>query len=114
MIVSKTPIVVDPNIYTLTFNSNGGTSLEPAQSNENDLIEEPTKPVKEGYKFVSWSYDQEGSDKVLWPITLTKDTTIYANYNELIDLKTYLKDLLNGYNKIHIVIFLKLYYQRLI
>ena len=98
-VVSKTPIVVDPNIYTLTFNSNGGTSLEPAQSNENDLIEEPTKPVKEGYKFVSWSYDQEGNDKVTWPITLTKDITIYANYNELIDLKTYLKDLLDGYNK---------------
>lgn len=84
--------------YTLEFITNGGTEIESITEEYGSVISEPTKPTKEGYRFVSWCSDELLSEKVEWPITLTDDTKVYASWNEQIDVKAYLKALLDGYS----------------
>lgn len=82
--------------YTITFNSKGGSSVEAITADYGSQIEEPDKPTMEGFKFVGWSYETNGSDPVEWPLTVTKDDTLYANWNEKVDIKGYLQTLINS------------------
>ena len=43
--------------YTITFNSNGGTSIPSQEVEENNLVIKPKDPLKNGYKFVGWQLD---------------------------------------------------------
>jgi SrtB family sortase len=43
-----------PPIYTVTFNSMGGSPVSPVQAREQTPILPPTKPVYPGYVFVGW------------------------------------------------------------
>lgn len=42
------------NQYTITFNSNGGTSIDPINGNYGDPISAPADPTREGYTFAGW------------------------------------------------------------
>ena len=84
------------NKYTITFESNGGTSVASITKDYGTSIQEPEKPTKENYKFVAWSYDASGNQKATWPITLTKNEKLYAIWNEVINIKAYLKTLMDA------------------
>lgn len=65
--------------FTVKFESNGGTSVEPVTANPNSLIAKPADPTKAGYYLVGWCKDSDlknqwnfDSDKV------TADVTLYA------------------------------------
>ena len=81
--------------YTITFESNGGTSVASITDEYGASIEEPTKPTMDNHKFVAWSYDAAGNNKVTWPLTLTKNETLYANWNEVMNIKAYLQTLID-------------------
>ena len=82
--------------YTITFESNGGTSVASITEDYGTSINEPTKPTKDNHSFVAWSYDAVGSQTVTWPITLTKNEKLYANWNETINIKAYLQTLMDA------------------
>lgn len=82
--------------YTITFESNGGTSVSAITEDYGASISEPIEPTKDDYKFVAWSYDTDSKQKVTWPLTLTKDEKLYANWNEVINIKSYLKTLMDA------------------
>ena len=44
-------------IYTITFNSNGGTFVNKQQIEEGFFVEKPPVPEKTGYTFTGWDYD---------------------------------------------------------
>lgn len=90
-IVSK-----EKNQYTITFESNGGTSVASITEDYGTSISEPTKPTKENYRFVSWTTDIEGTKEVVWPYTLVGDTTLYAQWNEKVNIKAYFKALMGA------------------
>ncbi len=103
----KWPVVVTKNIsvfanytekekYTLSFVTNSDTVIESVKDYSDVEHLKPIDPKKEGYHFTNWSFDSLGKDIVTWPLTLTKDTTIYANYNEVVDIKGYLKTLVSA------------------
>ncbi|MBQ8015340.1 MAG: InlB B-repeat-containing protein, partial [Clostridia bacterium] len=46
-------------LYTVTFDSNGGTSVPSQSLNYGDAIVEPAEPTKEGHDFVDW-IDEKG------------------------------------------------------
>ena len=71
--------------YTLTFS---GADTQAVVADYGSSINEPDEPTKEGYAFVAWTADEEGKEAISWPLTLTADQTIYANWNEKIDFKT--------------------------
>ena len=84
------------NYNTLTFNTNGGSTVESIKVESGSVVDEPTEPVKDGYNFVCWTYDSANNSKVNWPITLTEDITIYAAWNEVVNIKDYLSSLTNS------------------
>ena len=51
-------------VYTITFDSNGGTAVEPIDAEAGDNIEWNSRsiPVKTGYIFKGWDYDGDGLD----------------------------------------------------
>ena len=85
--------------YTITFDSRNGSAVPSITNDYGTSIAEPTKPTRDGYRFVAWSTDTAGTNKVNWPFTLTKNETFYANWNEKVDIKAYLQSLMQVLNQ---------------
>lgn len=83
--------------FTLTFNTNEGGNIDSVTKDKGTLINKPTDPIKEGYKFVNWTSDSNGKNVVTWPLTLNSDITIYAQWNELVNIGSYLESLFESY-----------------
>ena len=81
--------------YTITFESRGDTSVNSITEDYGSVIQKPADPSKANHTFVAWSYDQSGNQAVEWPLTLTKNETLYGNWNEIIDIKSYLQALVS-------------------
>src|SRR5690554_32337 len=69
--------------YTVSFETNGGTTINDVTTKEDALLDKPNDPSKDGYVFVRWYKDSElntifdfESDMV------TQDITIYALWQE--------------------------------
>lgn len=79
------PPVVEEEKFTVTFNSDGGTTV-PAQSVEKGKkATEPTAPTKEGYTFDGWyngSTKYNFNDAVTGNLTLTAHWTANASVDE--------------------------------
>lgn len=43
--------------FTVTFNSDGGSSVSKQIVSKNNKVKKPTNPTKKGYTFVSWTYN---------------------------------------------------------
>ena len=84
--------------YTITFESNGGTSVASITEDYGTSVAKPEDPKKDNYNFVAWSYDAAGNQAVTWPLTLTKNEKLYANWNEKINIKAYLQTLMVAVN----------------
>ena len=70
------------NSYTVSFNSNEGSSISEISSNYNTLINEPISPTKTGYSFDGW-YDESGFINK-WNFgkdSVKTNTTLYAKWS---------------------------------
>lgn len=68
--------------YRLTFDTNGGSeiaSIRRAEYTKIDLAD--YIPTREGYEFTGWYADEDLTDKIT-SIRLTRNTTIYAGWEE--------------------------------
>ena len=66
--------------YIVTFETNGGTSIEPIETTELNALEEPEEPTKEGYKFASWYKDKELTKLFSFGTNITENITLYAKW----------------------------------
>ena len=80
--------------YTITFESNGGSSVASITEDYGTQVAKPADPKKDNHSFVAWSYDNGGSQVVSWPLTLVKNEKLYANWNETVDIKSYFQTLM--------------------
>lgn len=48
--------------YTIKFNTDGGSSVETQKVYENEKIQKPVNPTKNGYEFVQWKVDGKAYD----------------------------------------------------
>lgn len=48
--------------YTIKFDTDGGSIIESIKVKENDKIEKPSDPTKEGYDFAGWYYNDKKFD----------------------------------------------------
>jgi uncharacterized repeat protein (TIGR02543 family) len=74
------------NTYTVTFESNGGTAVDPQTIQYGAKVVEPAPPVREQYIFNGWY--REASFTNAWNFasnTVTQDITLYAQWNPDID-----------------------------
>ncbi len=68
--------------YTVTFNSNGGSLLDPQAVADTHKLIEPTTPTKDGYTFDGWYKDEALT--TAWDFgtdTISDNTTVYAKWN---------------------------------
>ena len=68
--------------YTVTFDSQGGSYVDPQTVEHGGLAIEPADPTKTGYTFAGW-YKESGCINA-WNFatdTVTSDITLYAKWN---------------------------------
>lgn len=64
--------------YTVTFATNGGTSIEDVTVLKNDTIVQPEDPVRESYTFEGWYTDSYYTTIYDFSTEVTADFTLYA------------------------------------
>jgi len=77
--------VVDPVKYTITFDSTGGSSVDPAIVNEGSKVSEPASPQRHGHIFGGWYSDESCADSYRWYFstnTVNADITLFAKWTE--------------------------------
>ncbi|HBI37110.1 MAG TPA: hypothetical protein DDY71_05645 [Spirochaetia bacterium] len=73
--------VIDTVVFTVTFYTDGGSSVDNQTVEEGALVTAPLPPSKTGFAFSGWYKD--ASFATLWDFTadtVTADTTIYAKW----------------------------------
>ena len=73
--------------YTVTFNSNGGSSVD-SKETVNGKVTKPADPTKDYYDFEGWYKDEALSEEFSFDTVLTQATTLYAKW-ELVDVMSY-------------------------
>ena len=71
----------EPTLYTVTFDSNGGSAVPDQGVYEGEKVTKPGDPTRGGYSFVAW-YKEEGLT-TKWEFetdTVTGDMTLYAKW----------------------------------
>lgn len=66
------------NSYTVSFNSNGGSAVDPLTVEHGASLTFPANPVRDGYRFTGWSSTDGGA--LLDSYAVTGDATLYANW----------------------------------
>ncbi len=66
-------------IYTVTFNSQGGTAVESQEIEEDSLVIQPVTPTKKGYTFNRWNFD--------FSTPITKNIEINSEWAANVDTK---------------------------
>ncbi len=72
-----------PNEYTVTFDTNGGSAVEPQTVTEGECATQPADPTREGYTFTGWFSDQACTEAFNFDTPITGNTTIYAGWEEI-------------------------------
>lgn len=68
-------------IFTVTFNSNGGTTTPAsAKTNESGKLEALPTTTRNGYTFDGWFTAAENGEKITADTVFTKDTTVFAHW----------------------------------
>ncbi len=68
--------------YTVTFQANGGSEVEPAKVKKGEAVDVPEAPVKEGFVFAGWYTDAELTNKYDFAAVVEKNLTLYAGWTE--------------------------------
>ena len=82
--------------YEISFNTNGGSKIDNISVLENEEVLEPETPTFEGMNFVCWCYDKDLTNPVSWPLVADQNYSLYAKWNNKVDIVGYLKTLLNS------------------
>jgi uncharacterized repeat protein (TIGR02543 family) len=65
---------------TVTFNSEGGSSVSAVHTAEGTSITLPAAPTRSGYTFVDWFTAASGGSEAPNPYTVTSNVTLYAQW----------------------------------
>lgn len=72
-------------IYTVTFNSDGGSAVKEKIVDDGLAITKPADPVKSGYKFVEWQLNGKKYD---FTTKVTSDITLKAVWSKVVEKYT--------------------------
>lgn len=71
--------------YTVSFETNGGSTIEPQVVEAGSLVACPDDPVRDGYYFVAWYSNEELTEVYDFDAPVEADTTLYAKWYEIAD-----------------------------
>ena len=89
----------DLDEHTLTFETNGGSAVNPITVRHGNAVARPADPTKDKYTFIGWYVDPEFTAKYDFATVLEADKTIYAKF-EL--TSTPIGDIYVRYDVLHI------------
>ena len=89
----------DLDEHTLTFETNGGSAINPVTVRHGNAVARPADPTKDKYTFIGWYVDPEFTAKYDFTTVLEADKTIYAKF-EL--TSTPIGDIYVRYDVLHI------------
>ena len=69
------------NSYTLSFNSNGGSSVTAITQDYATTVSKPTDPTKVGYTFAGWYSNSSLTTAYIFTTMPAEDITLYAKWN---------------------------------
>ena len=72
-------LMVKPT-YTVSFETNGGTTIEEQKLKKGEKVEQPHDPIKEGYAFAEWTYGGKTYD---FSKPVTSNITLEAKWIEI-------------------------------
>lgn len=75
--------------YTVTFDSNGGTTVSSQTVEKDGVVKEPSNPTKNGYSFGGWYIDLGRNEKYNFSEKVTKDFTLTAKWDKTGDEKEF-------------------------
>ncbi|MBO5528181.1 MAG: leucine-rich repeat protein [Bacilli bacterium] len=65
---------------TITFVTNGGSVIDPIVVDKGSVVRSLPNPTLENAVFLGWYFDNELTNPVSLPLTLTQDVTLYAGW----------------------------------
>lgn len=74
---------VTPEKFTVTFDSDGGTSVPSQTLSKWQSIEKPANPTKEGYNFVKWVVEGSEEEFNFKDYSITSNVTLKAVYEKI-------------------------------
>lgn len=89
----------DLDEHTLTFETNGGSAVNPVTVRHGNAVARPADPTKDKYTFIGWYADPEFTEEYDFATVLEADKTIYAKF-EL--TSTPIGDIYVRYDVLHI------------
>jgi len=66
--------------FTVTFNTNGGSSIDAVEVEEGSTVTAPTDPTLDGYTFDGWYTDSALTTAFDFSTAITADITLYAKW----------------------------------
>ena len=97
--ILKLNVYYDLDFHTLTFDTMGGSAIDPVTVRHGNAVARPAAPTKDKYTFIGWYVDPEFSAEYDFATVLEADKTIYAKF-EL--TSTPIGDIYVRYDVLHI------------
>jgi uncharacterized repeat protein (TIGR02543 family) len=69
-----------PLQYTITFNSQSGSTVAAITANTGTAVPKPADPTRTGYTFAGWFSAASGGTSYTWPHSLTGNVTMHAQW----------------------------------
>ena len=79
-VVHLTVLASDAKVYTVTFETNGGSKINSQTVVEGEKAKEPTAPTKSGVEFDGWYTDSDLTKKFSFDTAVTSNLTLYAKW----------------------------------
>ena len=80
------------NQYTIKFDVDGGSEVEPITQDYATKLEKPEDPVKAGYEFLGWYVDEQLDEEFMFGTMPSKDITVYAGWRVIVYSIEYITD----------------------
>lgn len=74
--------VVEGNVYTVTFDTNGGSAVASQTVEEGAKPVRPEDPTKDGFTFIGWYTDKDFTAEFDFDEPIVADTTVYARWEK--------------------------------
>ena len=97
--ILKLNVYYDLDFHTLTFDTMGGSAIDPVTVRHGNAVARPADPTKDKYTFIGWYADPEFTEEYDFTTVLEADKTIYAKF-EL--TSTPIGDIYVRYDVLHI------------
>ena len=72
-------------IYTVTFDSEGGSPVPEQKVKENETAVEPEDPTREGYTFEGWYLDEDCTIPFDFATPIMSDIMLYAKWTKIVE-----------------------------